>query len=197
MIPGLGATAPAAASPWGTPRRGHNECAGPAEEVWHRLVRIGQGRGGFNSLGYPRPWGPGWRSSAIWGRCSVGVTGDSDFAADVEVLARGVAGGLAELARAEPVPGDDGVSATGAVTHPVAPGGTRTLLADGTVVRLRELSETDAGPVAALYRELPVSDRYLRFFGTPAAGQRPAARAARPAVPARTRINRRTRSPKR
>ncbi len=40
----------------------------------------------------------------------------------------------------------------------------RALLVDGTVVRLRELQEADAQLVAAFYRELPVYDRFLRFF---------------------------------
>ena len=40
----------------------------------------------------------------------------------------------------------------------------RALLLDGTVVRLRELDETDAPLVSALYRQLPVYDRFLRFF---------------------------------
>jgi len=40
----------------------------------------------------------------------------------------------------------------------------RALLVDGTVVRLRELHEADAPLVAAFYRQLPVYDRFLRFF---------------------------------
>jgi acyl-CoA synthetase (NDP forming)/GNAT superfamily N-acetyltransferase len=40
----------------------------------------------------------------------------------------------------------------------------RALLADGTVVRLRELHDADAPAVAAFYRALPVYDRFLRFF---------------------------------
>ena len=40
----------------------------------------------------------------------------------------------------------------------------RALLLDGTVVRLRELDETDASLMSALYRQLPVYDRFLRFF---------------------------------
>ena len=47
----------------------------------------------------------------------------------------------------------------GAVGRPV-----RALLADGTVVRLRELQDADAQTVSAFYRELPVYDRFLRFF---------------------------------
>ena len=40
----------------------------------------------------------------------------------------------------------------------------RALLADGTVVQLRELQDADAQIVSAFYRELPVYDRFLRFF---------------------------------
>ena len=40
----------------------------------------------------------------------------------------------------------------------------RALLADGAVVRLRELHDADVPLVAAFYRELPVHDRFLRFF---------------------------------
>ena len=40
----------------------------------------------------------------------------------------------------------------------------RALLADGTVVRVRELAPADAPLVAALYGRLPVYDRFLRFF---------------------------------
>lgn len=40
----------------------------------------------------------------------------------------------------------------------------RALLADGTVVRIRELDDADAPIVAAFYRQLPVHDRFLRFF---------------------------------
>ena len=40
----------------------------------------------------------------------------------------------------------------------------RALLADGTVVRIRELHDADAPLVAAFYRQLPVHDRFLRFF---------------------------------
>ncbi|GAA2537135.1 bifunctional acetate--CoA ligase family protein/GNAT family N-acetyltransferase [Pseudonocardia hydrocarbonoxydans] len=43
-------------------------------------------------------------------------------------------------------------------------GSVRALLADGTAVRLRELADADAEAVAQLHRELPVQDRYLRFF---------------------------------
>jgi acyl-CoA synthetase (NDP forming)/GNAT superfamily N-acetyltransferase len=50
--------------------------------------------------------------------------------------------------------------------------GVRALLVDGTVVRIRELDEADATLVAALYRQLPVFDRFLRFFS---AGSLPAA----------------------
>ena len=48
----------------------------------------------------------------------------------------------------------------------------RALLLDGTVVRLSELHEVDAPLVAAFYRDLPVYDRFLRFFS---AGALPAA----------------------
>ena len=48
----------------------------------------------------------------------------------------------------------------------------RALLLDGTVVRLTELHEVDAPLVAAFYRDLPVYDRFLRFFS---AGALPAA----------------------
>ena len=47
---------------------------------------------------------------------------------------------------------------------PVVGRAVRALLLDGTVVRLRELDETDAPLVAGLYRQLPVYDRFLRFF---------------------------------
>jgi acyl-CoA synthetase (NDP forming)/GNAT superfamily N-acetyltransferase len=40
----------------------------------------------------------------------------------------------------------------------------RALDAEGTVVRLRELDDRDAPLVAALHRDLPPYDRYLRFF---------------------------------
>ena len=40
----------------------------------------------------------------------------------------------------------------------------RALLADGTVVRIRELHDADAPLVPAFYRQLPVHDRFLRFF---------------------------------
>ena len=48
----------------------------------------------------------------------------------------------------------------------------RALLVDGTIIRVRALDEADAQLVAAFYRELPVRDRYLRFFS---AGAVPAA----------------------
>lgn len=41
---------------------------------------------------------------------------------------------------------------------------TRGLLPDGSTVRLRELTAKDAPAVEQLYRELPLQDRYLRFF---------------------------------
>jgi acyl-CoA synthetase (NDP forming)/GNAT superfamily N-acetyltransferase len=46
----------------------------------------------------------------------------------------------------------------------------RALLADGGVVRMRELDESDAARLAELYDQLPVQDRFLRFFS---AGVRP------------------------
>ena len=46
----------------------------------------------------------------------------------------------------------------------VDPRPARALLVDGTIIRVRALDETDAQLVAAFYRELPVRDRYLRFF---------------------------------
>ena len=48
----------------------------------------------------------------------------------------------------------------------------RALLLDGTVVRVRDLQEADAPLVAGFYRQLPVHDRFLRFFS---AGVLPAA----------------------
>jgi acyl-CoA synthetase (NDP forming)/GNAT superfamily N-acetyltransferase len=57
-----------------------------------------------------------------------------------------------------------------------APGGhrvVRALLADGAVVRMRELDESDAAQLAELYDQLPTYDRFLRFFS---AGARPAVR---------------------
>ena len=44
----------------------------------------------------------------------------------------------------------------------------RALLVDGTIIRMRELNEADAQLVAAFYRQLPVYDRYLRFFSASA-----------------------------
>ncbi|QQQ80753.1 GNAT family N-acetyltransferase [Saccharothrix sp. 6-C] len=41
----------------------------------------------------------------------------------------------------------------------------RALLADGSVVALRELGPADADALLALHRDLPADDRYLRFFG--------------------------------
>ncbi|MGM1065267.1 bifunctional acetate--CoA ligase family protein/GNAT family N-acetyltransferase [Saccharothrix sp. Mg75] len=41
----------------------------------------------------------------------------------------------------------------------------RALLADGSVVELRELGRADADALLALHRGLPADDRYLRFFG--------------------------------
>ncbi|ROP35082.1 bifunctional GNAT family N-acetyltransferase/acetate--CoA ligase family protein [Saccharothrix texasensis] len=49
--------------------------------------------------------------------------------------------------------------------------GDRALLADGSVVALRELGPADADALLALHRDLPVDDRYLRFFS--AAPQHP------------------------
>ncbi|GGP75766.1 bifunctional acetate--CoA ligase family protein/GNAT family N-acetyltransferase [Saccharothrix coeruleofusca] len=43
-------------------------------------------------------------------------------------------------------------------------GGDRALLADGSVVTLRELGPSDADALLALHRDLPADDRYLRFF---------------------------------
>ncbi len=40
----------------------------------------------------------------------------------------------------------------------------RALLVDGTIIRVRALDEADGELVAAFYRQLPVRDRYLRFF---------------------------------
>ena len=54
----------------------------------------------------------------------------------------------------------------------VDPRPVRALLVDGTIIRVRALDEADAKLVAAFYRELPVRDRYLRFFS---AGALPAA----------------------
>ncbi|NUT52168.1 MAG: GNAT family N-acetyltransferase, partial [Saccharothrix sp.] len=42
--------------------------------------------------------------------------------------------------------------------------GDRALLADGSVVVLRELGPADADALLALHRDLPLRDRYLRFF---------------------------------
>jgi acyl-CoA synthetase (NDP forming)/GNAT superfamily N-acetyltransferase len=42
----------------------------------------------------------------------------------------------------------------------------RALLADGSIVSLRELGSTDAAALLELHRALPVDDIYLRFFGT-------------------------------
>jgi hypothetical protein len=44
----------------------------------------------------------------------------------------------------------------------------RALLVDGTIIRVRALDEADAQLVAAFYRQLPVHDRYLRFFSASA-----------------------------
>ncbi|MBY8850110.1 GNAT family N-acetyltransferase [Saccharothrix longispora] len=46
-----------------------------------------------------------------------------------------------------------------------APPVDRALLADGSVVALRELGPADADALLALHRGLPPDDRYLRFFG--------------------------------
>ena len=46
----------------------------------------------------------------------------------------------------------------------VDPRPVRALLVDGTIIRVRALDDADARLVAAFYRELPVRDRYLRFF---------------------------------
>ncbi|MEO6085679.1 MAG: GNAT family N-acetyltransferase, partial [Umezawaea sp.] len=50
---------------------------------------------------------------------------------------------------------------TGHVQAPV-----RALLADGSVVAVRELDPSDEAALLALHRDLPLEDRYLRFFGT-------------------------------
>src|SRR5262245_52374512 len=42
--------------------------------------------------------------------------------------------------------------------------GHRTLLADGTAVLVRRLDPADRAAVLRLHTELPVDDRYLRFF---------------------------------
>ena len=58
----------------------------------------------------------------------------------------------------------------------VDPRPVRALLVDGTIIRVRALDEADAQLVAAFYRELPVRDRYLRFFSAgalPASGIHP------------------------
>ncbi len=55
-----------------------------------------------------------------------------------------------------------GLPAGPAVGRPRA---VRALLADGAIVRLRELDRSDATLVAALYAELPTEDRVFRFFG--------------------------------
>ena len=46
----------------------------------------------------------------------------------------------------------------------------RALLADGGIVRMRELDESDTAELAGLYDRLPTYDRFLRFFS---AGARP------------------------
>ncbi|SDH59484.1 hypothetical protein SAMN05216553_1331, partial [Lentzea fradiae] len=43
---------------------------------------------------------------------------------------------------------------------------TSALLADGTVVQVRELGPEDVEALLDLHRSLPVEDRYLRFFST-------------------------------
>lgn len=63
-----------------------------------------------------------------------------------------------------PVTGTPASTAGAAQADLSTPPARRALLADGTVVRLRELTAADAPLVAAMYRELPVHDRYLRFF---------------------------------
>src|SRR3954468_5207842 len=42
--------------------------------------------------------------------------------------------------------------------------GHRTLLADGTAVLVRRLGPADRDAVLRLHAELPIGDRYLRFF---------------------------------
>ncbi|MFC4944915.1 GNAT family N-acetyltransferase [Pseudonocardia sp. GCM10023141] len=51
-----------------------------------------------------------------------------------------------------------------APTTDPAPTGRRALLADGTVVHVRRLRPDDGPVVAALHRDLPAPDNYLRFF---------------------------------
>jgi acyl-CoA synthetase (NDP forming)/GNAT superfamily N-acetyltransferase len=46
----------------------------------------------------------------------------------------------------------------------VDPRPVRALLLDGAIVRVRELGEADAPLVVAFYQQLPVYDRFLRFF---------------------------------
>ena len=47
---------------------------------------------------------------------------------------------------------------------PHRPQAVRALLADGSIVRMRELDASDTALVARLYGELPSDDRFLRFF---------------------------------
>ena len=48
--------------------------------------------------------------------------------------------------------------------------GHRTLLADGTVILVRRLGPADREAVLRLHAELPLDDRYLRFFSAGTAG---------------------------
>ena len=57
------------------------------------------------------------------------------------------------------------------IEAPIEPSsGHRTLLADGTVVLVRRLDPADREAVLRLHTELPLDDRYLRFFSAGTAG---------------------------
>ena len=57
------------------------------------------------------------------------------------------------------------------IEAPIEPSsGHRTLLADGTVVLVRRLDPADREAVLRLHTELPLDDRYLRFFSVGTAG---------------------------
>jgi GNAT superfamily N-acetyltransferase len=57
------------------------------------------------------------------------------------------------------------------IEAPIEPSsGHRTLLADGTVVLVRRLDPADREAVLRLHAELPLDDRYLRFFSAGTAG---------------------------
>src|SRR5262249_3404275 len=53
-------------------------------------------------------------------------------------------------------------------TMSVSTDAVRTLLADGTMVTVRELGPADHDKVVALHRAMPDEDRYLRFFSVSA-----------------------------